>query len=64
MKKYLTLRKLKLLFTLDEIMIRTSDLRGQLDFNCEGNRVVVPESMRKIRCKNWPQQVMVAMGFC
>ena len=63
-KKYLTRRKLKLLFTVDEMMIRTSDLHGQSDFYYKGNRVVVPESMRKIPCKNWPPQVMVAMGFC
>ena len=64
MKKYLTRRKLKLLFTMDEMMIRTSDMRGQSDFYYNGNRVVVPENIRKIPRKNWPQQVMVAMGFC
>ena len=64
MKKYLTRRKLKLLFIMDEMMIRTSDLRGQSNFYYNGNRVVVPENMRKIPRKNLPQQVMVAMGFC
>ena len=64
MKKYLTRRKLKLLFTVDEMMIRTSDLCGQSNFYYKGNRVVVPERMRKIPRKNWPQQVMVAMGIC
>ena len=64
MKKYLTRRKLKLLFTVDEMMIRTSDLCGQSNFYYKGNRVVVPESMRKITRKNWPQQVMVAMRIC
>ena len=29
LKKYLTRRKLKFLFTMDEMMIRTSDLQGQ-----------------------------------
>ena len=52
MKKYLTRRKLKLLFTMDEMMIRTSDLRGQSNFYYNGNRVVVPENMRKIPRKN------------
>ena len=52
MKKNLTRRKLKLLFTLDETMIRTSDMRGQSDFYYNGNRVVVPENMRKIPRKN------------
>ena len=64
MKEYMTRRKLKLLFTTDEMMTRTSDLCEQSNFYYEGNRVVVPESMRKIPCKNWPQQVMVAMRFC
>ena len=41
MKKYLTRRKLKLLFTMDEMMIRTSDLHGQSDFYYKGNGVVV-----------------------
>ena len=49
MKKYLTRRKLKLLFTMDEMMTRTSDLRGQSNFYYNGNRVVVPENMRKSR---------------
>ena len=52
MNKYLTRRKLKLLFTMDEIMIRTSDLCGQSNFYYNGNRVVVPENMRKIPRKN------------
>ena len=52
MKKYLTRGKLKLLFTVDEMMIRTSDLRGQSNFYYNGNRVVVPENMRKIPRKN------------
>ena len=52
MKKYLTRRKLKLLFTMDEMMIRTSDLHGQSDFYYKGNRVVVPEGMREIPRKN------------
>ena len=64
MKKYLTRRKLKILFTMDETMIQTSDMRGQSNFYYNGNRVVVPESMRKIPRKNWPQRVMVAMGIC
>ena len=64
MKEYMTRRKLKLLFTMDEMMIRTSDLCGHSNFYYKGNRVVVPESMRKIPRKNWPQQVMVAMGIC
>ena len=52
MKKYLTRRKLKLLFTMDEVMIRTSDLRRQSNFYYNGNRVVVSENMRKIPSKN------------
>ena len=36
MEKYLTHRKLKLLFTMDEMMIRTSDLHGQSDFYYKG----------------------------
>ena len=52
MKKYLTRRKLKLLFIMDEMMIRTSDLREQSNFYYKGNRVVVPEIMQKIPRKN------------
>ena len=52
MKKYPTRRKLKLLFTVDEMMIRASDLRGQSNFYYNGNRVVLPKNMRKITRKN------------
>ena len=52
MKKYLTRRRLTLLFTMDEMMIRASDLRGQSSFYYNGNRVVVPDNMRKIPRKN------------
>ena len=58
MKKYLTRRKLKLLFTVDEMMIRTSDMRGQSDFYYNGNRVLVPENMRKI-----PPQKLASTGY-
>ena len=54
MKKYLTRRKLKLLFTMDVMMIRTCELCGQSNFYYKGNRMVVPENMRKIPRKNWP----------
>ena len=59
LKKYLTRRKLKLLFTMDETMIRTSDLQGQSTFYYKGSRVVVPEDLQ-----NWPKQILVAMGIC
>ena len=48
LKKYLSRRNLKLLFTMDETMIRTSDLQGQSNFYYKGRRVVVPEIMRKL----------------
>ena len=57
MKEYMTRRKLKLLFTMDEMMIRTSDLCGHSNFYYKGNRVVVPENMRKI-----PRQKLVSTG--
>ena len=64
LKKYLTRRKLKFLFTMDEMMIRTSDLQGQMNFYYKGRRVIVPESMRQLPRKNWPEQVLMAMGIC
>ena len=64
LKKYLTRRKLKLLFTMDETMIRTSDLQGQSTFYYKGSRVVVPEDLQKLPRKNWPKQILVAMGIC
>ena len=63
-KKYLTRRRLKLLFTMDETMIRSSDLQGQSNFYYKGCRVVVPESLRKMPRKNWPEQILIAMGIC
>ena len=54
-KKYLTRRKLKFLFMMDEMMILTSDLQGQTNFYYKGRRVIVPESMRKMPRKNWPE---------
>ena len=64
LKKYLTRRKLKLLFTMDEMMIRSSDLQGESNFYYKGRSVVVPESLRKLPRKNWPQQILIAMGIC
>ena len=63
LKKYLTRRKLKFLFTMDEMMIRTSDLQRQMNFYYKGRRVIVPESMRQLPRKNWPEQVLMAMEF-
>ena len=48
---------------MDEMMIRTSDLQGQTNFYYKGRRVIVPESMHKMPCKNWPEQVLVAIGI-
>ena len=61
---YLTRRRLKLQFTVDETMIRSSDLQGQSNFYYKGCRVVVPESLRKMPRKNWPEQILIAMGIC
>ena len=45
-------------------MIRTSDLQRQTNFYHKGRRAIVPESMRKMPRKNWPEQIFVAMGIC
>ena len=62
--KKLSRRKLKFIFTMDEMLISTDDINGQTDFYYKQQGVVVPESWRKLPKKNWPKQIMVPMGIC
>ena len=49
---------------MDEMLISTDDVNDQTDFYYNQQGVVVPESWRKLPKKNWPKQIMVAMGIC
>ena len=49
---------------MDKTLISTDDINGQTDFCYKQQGVVVPESSRKLPKKNWPKQIMVAMGIC
>ena len=50
--KHLSRRKLRFIFTMDEMQISTDDINGQTDFYYKKQGVVVPESWRKLPRKN------------
>lgn len=62
--KYLSRRKLRYLFTMDEMMINTSDVSGKTSFYYRKNRVKVPDDWKILPRQSWPKQIMVAMGIC
>ena len=61
--KKLSRRKLKLIFTMDEMLISTDDINSQTDFYYKQQGVVVPESWRKLPKKNWPKPIMSGYGY-
>lgn len=62
--KYLSRRKLKFIFTMDEAMVPSNEIRGVTKFYYKKEGVVVPDAWKKLPRTNWPKNVMVAMGIC
>ena len=59
--KFTSRRKVKFLFTMDEMMISTDDVKGKKNFYYKNHEVVIPESWRCLPRQNWPKQIMLAM---
>lgn len=62
--KFISRRKVKFLFTMDEMMISTEHLTGKKNFYYAGREVVVPASWKKLSVQSWPKTIMLAMGIC
>ncbi len=62
--KHLSRRKLRFIFTMDETIVPSNEIRGVTNFYYKKKGVIVFDAWKKLPRQNWPQNLMIAMGVC